>query len=171
MTKNAVIIAVGMLLSMSLAGAAFAQSGHMMDTRGMRYGDRWSNYNASPEQVKAYQMITEKYQPRFLELADQMWAKSAQLNGAIAQDKIDKALVKKLAKETGAIMAQTYELRVEMLVDMREQGLSYYGMGMMHGGMMGGGMMGGGMMGGGMMGYGPYGGGWSGMMHGWGSQQ
>ncbi|WP_158509909.1 Spy/CpxP family protein refolding chaperone [Pseudodesulfovibrio indicus] len=101
----------------------------------------WNNYQASPEQQKAYQEIFDKYQGDLSRLADKMWSKRAQLNGLLAQEKVDRKQVKQLADEVGALLSQCYALQVDMLVDMREKGLSYYGMGMMHGGMMGGGMM------------------------------
>lgn len=109
----------------------------------------WNNYQASPEQQKAYQDIIDKYQPDFSKLADTMWSKRAQLNGAVAQEKVDRTKVRALAKEVGDLLSQCYRLQVDMMLDMREKGVSYYGMGMMHGGMMGGGMMD--MMMGGMM--------------------
>ena len=107
---------------------------------GYGYG---GNYRLSPEQQKAYQEITAKYQAQFAKLSEQKWTKHAQLNAVLAQDKIDAAQARTLAKEIGALSAQAYEARVNMLIDMREQGFSYYGLGMMHGGMMGPGMMGG----------------------------
>jgi zinc resistance-associated protein len=106
------------------------------------------NYQLSPEQQKAYQEIAGKYQAQFAKLSEQMWTKHAQLNAILAQDKIDAAQARSLAKEIGALSAQAIETRVNMLIDMREKGFSYYGMGMMGGGMYGG------MMGPGMMGYG-----------------
>ncbi|BDQ33771.1 hypothetical protein JCM14722_13130 [Pseudodesulfovibrio portus] len=124
--------------------------GGMGSGGGKGYGGMWRGYQATPGQQEAFRKITEKYQPQFIKLADKLWAKRAQLNGALAQEKIDRQQAKAFAKEAGDLLAQSYELQVEMLADMREQGLSYFGMGMMHGGMMGGGMMD--MMHGGMMG-------------------
>ena len=98
----------------------------------------WNNYRATPEQQQAFQGIMEKYQAPCTELAEKIWAKRALLNGLLAQEKIDRKQVQTLAKEVGALMAQAYEMQVEMLADMREKGLSHYGMGMMGGGMMGG---------------------------------
>ena len=112
-------------------------------------GPGYGNYQLTPEQQKAYQEIVAKYQPQFAKLSEQMWNKSAQLNAVLAQDKLDADQARSLAKEIGALSAQQIETRMNMLVDMREKGFSYYGLGMMHGGgMMGPGMMGGGMMGG-----------------------
>jgi len=198
MKKIMMILIVSVALILTAGTLAFAQSGNMMggqpgqimgpgETRsggGMGSGGgMWKNYQATPEQQKTFQEITAKYQPGFAAMADKLWAKRTQLNGILAQEKIDRKQVKELSKEIGALLGQSYELQVEMLADMREKGLSYFGMGMMHGGMMGGGMMDmmqGGMMGGMMnmmMGGGPYhqngqsGPGRSGMMQGQGMMQ
>lgn len=112
----------------------------MMGGQGYGYG---GNYQLSPEQQKAYQEVTGKYRAQFAQLSEQMWNKHAQLNAVLAQDKIDAAQARTLAKEIGALSAKALETRVNMLIDMREKGFSYYGLGMMHGGMMGPGMMGG----------------------------
>jgi zinc resistance-associated protein len=178
MKKIMMILVVSVALTLTAGTLVFAQSGNMGPGGGM-----WNNYQTTPEQQKAFVAITEKYQPEFAKIADKMWAKRAQLNGILAQEKIDRKKVKSLAAEVGALLAQSYELQVEMLTDLREKGVSFYGMGMMHGGMMGGGMMD--MMQGGMMGGmmnmmmgggqyqqgGQYGPGNSGMMQGQGMMQ
>lgn len=146
--KNRSVVLLSLLFLLLYSSVAFGQM--MGPGGGAGYHGMWNNYQTTPEQQKAFQEITDKYQPSFTKFADTMWSKRAQLNGILAQEKIDRKQAKALAKEVGALLAQCYELQVEMLADMREMGLSYYGMGMMHGGMMGGGMMD--MMGGGMMG-------------------
>lgn len=120
---------------------------------GPGYGG-WNNYQLTPEQQKAYQDIAAKYQADFAKLSSEMWSKRAQLNAVLAQEKIDRAQAKALAAEIGKLSAQAYAMRVDMLVDMRESGISYYGLDMMHGGMMGGGMMDGPWHRGGRPGYG-----------------
>ncbi|MGE4424311.1 MAG: periplasmic heavy metal sensor [Pseudodesulfovibrio sp.] len=157
--RNITIASLAFVLIFSVS--AFAQmgmgGGGMMGGGpgyGMMTGPGYGgNYQLSPEQQKAYQEIVGKYQAQFAKLSEQMWTKHAQLNAVLAQDKIDAAQARSLAKEIGALSTQVFETRVNMLIDMREKGFSYYGMGMMNGGMYGG-MMGGGMMGPGMMGYG-----------------
>lgn len=145
MKKHVVISSFVFLLLFS--SVAFGQM--MRPGGGPGYHGMWNNYQPTPEEQKAYQEITDKYQADFTKLADKMWAKRARLNAAIAQEKVDRKQVKTLAGEVGELLSQCYALQVEMMVDMREKGLSYYGMGMMHGGMMHGGMMD--MMMGGMM--------------------
>jgi zinc resistance-associated protein len=148
--KNAITTLASLALALLFAVSASAQmgmgpGGGMMGG-GPGYGSGYGyggNYQLSPEQQKAYQEIVGKYQARFAKLSEQMWTKHAQLNAVLAQDKIDAAQAKSLAKEIGALSAQSIETRVNMLIDMREQGFSYYGLGMMHGGPMGGGMFGG----------------------------
>lgn len=137
------------ILSFLLLCSSVAFGQMMGSGGGYGYHGMWNNYQTTPEQQKAYQEIIDKYQASFAQLADKMWSKRAQLNGLIAQDKVDRKQTTRLAKEVGELLSQCYGLQVEMLIDMRKKGLSYYGMGMMHGGMMGGGMMD--MMGGGMM--------------------
>ncbi|OIQ50697.1 Zinc resistance-associated protein precursor [Pseudodesulfovibrio hydrargyri] len=123
-----------------MMGPGMMGGGPGMMGGGPGYG---GNYQLTPEQQKAYQEIVGKYQAQFAKLSEQMWNKHAQLNAVLAQDKVDAAQARSLAKDIGGLAAQTFETRVNMLVDMREKGFSYYGLGMMHGGMMGGpGMMG-----------------------------
>jgi zinc resistance-associated protein len=153
---NRNIIIASLAFVLVFAVSAFAQmgmgpGGGMMGPGMMGYGyggNYGGNYQYTPEQQKAYQEIVGKYQAQFAQLSEQMWNKQAQLNAVLAQDKIDSGQAKSLAKEIGALSAQSVETRVNMLIDMREKGFSYYGMGMMGGGMYGG------MMGPGMMGYG-----------------
>ncbi|WP_338669542.1 periplasmic heavy metal sensor [Pseudodesulfovibrio methanolicus] len=154
--KNSFITLVSLAFVLLLSIPASAQmgmgpGGGMMGGgpgygRMMGPGYGGGNYQLSPEQQKAYQEISAKYQAQFAKLSEQMWTKHAQLNAVLAQDKIDAGQARSLAKEIGALSAQALETRVNMLIDMREKGFSYYGMGMMGGGMYGG-MMGPGMMG------------------------
>jgi zinc resistance-associated protein len=139
---------------LTIGPPAMAQmgSGHMMTPGGHGApGGAWGSYQATPEQEAAVREIMDKYQPSISATAERIWAARAELNGELARDKIDRNTVKALAKKIGDMLGQSYEMQVEMLMEMRARGLSYYGMGMMHGGLMGGGLMGGGMMGGGMM--------------------
>ncbi|SME92613.1 Spy/CpxP family protein refolding chaperone [Desulfovibrio gilichinskyi] len=139
MTKKITLFSC-MMFMLLFSSAAFGQmmgsGGGMGYGGGMRSNSMWNNYQPTPEQEKTFQEITSKYQPSFAKLKDAMWAKRVQLNGILAQDKINRKQTTALAKEVGALIAQCYELQVEMQADMREKGISYYGMGMMHGGMM-----------------------------------
>jgi len=112
-------------------------------------GGKWGGCGFSPEQKKAYAEIARKYQGEMTKISERMWAERAQLNALLAQDKIDRKQAETLAGKIGALSTQACLLRVKMLIDLRENGFSYYGLGMMGHGMMGPGMMGGGMMGGG----------------------
>ena len=156
-----------LLLCPSVASAQMMGSGmgHGMGPGmgpGMAYGGwgsgggKWGGYGLSPEQEKAYAEIAQKYQGELGKISERMWAQRAQLNALLAQDKIDRKQAKALAGEIGALSTRACQLRVEMLIDLREKGFSFYGLGMMGHGMMGPGMMGPGMMGGGMMGGGPW---------------
>jgi zinc resistance-associated protein len=137
-----ILTCLGML---AVGGLAMAQmgGGHMMSGGHGTPGGAWGSYQATPEQEAAVREIMDKYQPSMTAVAERMWAARAELNGELAREKIDRNTVKALAKKIGDMLAQSYEMQVEMLMEMRVKGLSYYGMGMMHGGMMGGGMMGG----------------------------
>jgi zinc resistance-associated protein len=137
---------MGMGPGSGMMGGGMMGPGMMGGGPGYGYG-YGGGYQMTPEQRKAYQEIAGKYQAQFAKLSEQMWNKHAQLNAVLAQDKIDAAQARSLSKEIGALSAQVFETRVNMLIDMREKGFSYYGLGMMHGGHMGG-MMGPGMMGG-----------------------
>lgn len=149
--KKTLTILLSLCLSI-IAAQAFAQmgSGHMMGGSG--YG---GGYGLTEEQVEASREIHAKYQDSFAELSEKIWSKRAQLSGELANEKVDRDRVEKLAGEVGDLMSKGYQMRVKMFMDMREKGLSYGACsGMMGGGMMhGGGMMGGGYHGG-MMGRG-----------------
>ncbi|QGY39681.1 periplasmic heavy metal sensor [Pseudodesulfovibrio cashew] len=156
---TALVFGLAMLLvgSMAFAQMGYGHGYHMggqgyaQDGRGYPAGQT-GGWGLSKEQQQAYQTIAEKYRPQLVDLTNKLWARRALLNAELAQEKIDRKKVTALAGETGDLMKQCHMLQVEMQADMREQGLPYYGMGMMHGGygMMGGGMgyMHGGMMGG-----------------------
>lgn len=141
--------------------------GYMMNGQGYGPGYMMNGpgyYQASPEQQAAYQEVYGKYGPKFEKASEAMWAKRAELDALLAQPKVDRKKALALANEIGDLSAEACRTNIEMLVDLREKGVPFYGMGMMHGGMMGGY----GMMGYGMGGYGMMGGYGQGMMRGYG---
>ncbi len=160
MKRILLILACLGILTTGWPAMAQMGGGHMMSGGHGVPGGAWGSYQATPEQEAAVKEIMDKYQPSITATAERIWAARAELNGELARDTIDRNTVKTLAKKIGGMLAQSYEMQVEMLMEMRAKGLSYYGMGMMHGGLMHGGMMGGGMMGDSMPGMMP--GGWQG---------
>ena len=134
---------------------------------GMGYG--WGYQQMTPEQQQAYQAIQKKYES-LDELMDKVWAKRSLLNAELAQANVDGKKVVALAEDLGKMMSELCVQNTKMIVEMREKGLPYYGMGWMHGGMMGYGSGYGMGYGYGMMGPGMMGGYWGGhghMMGGW----
>jgi zinc resistance-associated protein len=121
-------------------GGGMMGGGMMGGGSGYGYDD---GYQLTAEQQKAYQEVVGKYRAQFAKLSEQVWNKHTQLNAVLSEDKVDADRARTLAKEIGELSAQRFETRVNMLIDLREKGLSYYGLGMMHGGMRHGGMMGG----------------------------
>lgn len=131
-----------LLLFSSVSFGQMMGPGGGMGNGGGYGGAMWNNnYQPTPEQQKACQLIMEKYQPEFTKMTDSLWAKKAQLNAILAQKKVDSKQARTIAKEVGELMAKSYEVKVQMIIEMREKGLSYFGMGMMSGCMMDGGMM------------------------------
>lgn len=114
------------------------------------------------EEQKTVNDLVQKYHGPMMELKKQLFAKRAELNAVMAQEKFDPKKARALSKEISALQSRFTEQHTEMFIEMREKGVSYYGT-CMSGGRMGRGMimddntmgrgmmMDGGMMGSGMM--------------------
>lgn len=112
----------------------------------------------SEQEQKTAMEVMQKYHGPMMELRKQLFSKAAELNAVMAQDKFDAKKARVLGKEISDLQTRIMEHRMEMFIEMREKGVSYYGA-CMSGDMMGPCMMGG-RMGHGMgdgMGQGMYG--------------
>jgi zinc resistance-associated protein len=128
---------------------------------GMMGMDMMSQMTA--EEQKIVQDIVEKHHGELVDLHKKIFAKRAELNAVMAQEKFDAGKARTMAKEIVSMQSGLMEKKLGMFIEMREKGISYYGTCMvggrmgpcMMGGSMGSGMRGRGMMmDGGMMGQG-----------------
>jgi len=108
----------------------------------------------SPEEQKIAQDVVQKHHGQIVEMHKKIFAKRAELNAVMAQEKFDAAKARALVKEISAMESDLMQKKLGLFIEMREQGVSYYGTCMV-GGRMGpcsmGGGMGSGMSGRGMM--------------------
>ncbi len=94
------------------------------------------------EEQKIVQDIVQKHHGQMVDLHKKIFAKQAELNAVMAQEKFDAAKARAMAKEIIALEADFMKSRLDMFIEMREKGVSYYGTCMI-GGHMGPCMMGG----------------------------
>jgi Spy/CpxP family protein refolding chaperone len=135
-------------------------------SRAMMGTDMMSQMTA--QEQKIVQDIVMKHHDRIVDLHRKIFAKRAELNAVMAQEKFDTAKARAMAKEIIALETDLMKNRLDMFIEMREKGVSYYGACMVGGhmgpcarGARGGGMgygmgsrdmmLDGGMMGPGMM--------------------
>lgn len=97
------------------------------------------------EEQKTVMDLMQKYHGPMMELKKQLYAKRAILHALMAQEKFDGKKARSLCKEISALQTRLMDQHMEMFIEMREKGVSYYGT-CMSGGRMGRGMMGPGMM-------------------------
>jgi len=145
MAKIAVLLVFGMLL-IPLTGQARGMRGggyHMMDSGMM-------SQLTDAEQKIAKEVMQKHYGP-MMELKKQLFAKRAEFHALMATEKFDAQKARTLGKEISALHAKMMEQHMEMAIEMREKGVSYYGTCISGGHMDRGMMMDGGMMGPGMM--------------------
>jgi len=160
-----VAIALGLTLMLT-AGAAMAQKDRgmhgMQQGQGMQRGYGQGYGQMDPEKMQQMRDIQADYAEEMYELRSQLFAKQQELSAAMAGERVNEEQARSLVSEINDLRGELFSQRMEMRMEMRQQGLMspYGGYGMMGPGMMGQGMMHGGGygMGPGMMG--------SGMMHG-----
>jgi zinc resistance-associated protein len=141
---------------MALGLFVVSASAEARQTRGQGYHMMGSGmmWRLSEQEQKTAMEVMQKYHGPMMELRKQLFSKDAELNAVMAQDKFDAKKARALGKEISNLQAKLKEHRMEMFIEMREKGVSYYGA-CMSGDMMGpcmmGGPMGSGMGGRGMM--------------------
>lgn len=133
-------LAVGLFIipGTSHANRMHGGSGYHMMSSGMMS-------QLTDEEQKTVAEVIQKYHGPMMELKKQLFAKRADLNAAMAQEKFDIKKARILGKEISNLQDKLLEQHLEMIFEMREKGVSYYGT-CMSGGRMGRGMMGPGMM-------------------------
>jgi Spy/CpxP family protein refolding chaperone len=119
-----------------LAVPAASQADRRMHggSKGMLWDNMMSDMTA--EEQKVVQEIFTKHHDKMVDLHRKIFAKRAELNAAMAQEEFDAAKARGLAKEIIALENDLMNSRLEMFIEMREKGVSYYGTCMM-GGRMG----------------------------------
>jgi len=97
------------------------------------------------QEQKIAMEVMQKYHSPMMELRKQIFSKRAELNAAMAQETFDAKKARALGKEISEIETKMMNQHMEMFIEMREKGVSYYGSCMSGGMMMGPCSMGGGM--------------------------
>jgi zinc resistance-associated protein len=138
--KIILLLALGFLVipATSQANRMHGGSGYHMMNSGMMS-------QLTDEEQKTVMDLMQKYHGPMMELKKQLYAKRADLNAVMAQEKFDGKKARALGKEISALQTRLMDQHMEMFIEMREKGVSYYGT-CMSGGKMGRGMMGPGMM-------------------------
>ncbi|MEZ4599342.1 MAG: periplasmic heavy metal sensor [Syntrophotaleaceae bacterium] len=117
----------------------------------------------SPEEQQVVRDLMQKYHGQMVDMHKKIFAKRAELNAAMAQEEFNAGNARSLVKDIAKMQSDLTQMKLNMFIEMREKGVSYYGTCMVGGGMgpclmgdgRGSGGMGRGMMpDGDMMGYG-----------------
>lgn len=140
LVKIVLFLALGVFVipGTSQANKMHRGSGYHMMSSGMMS-------QLTDEEQKTVMEVMQKYHGPMMELKKQLFAKRAELNAVMAQEKFDIKRARVLGKEISNHQDKLLEQQLEMIFEMREKGVSYYGT-CMSGSRMGGGMMGPGMM-------------------------
>jgi Spy/CpxP family protein refolding chaperone len=77
------------------------------------------------DKKEAFDAIEAKYAPLADKAHQDVYAKNAELSGALAANPVDEAKVKALGKELGALYAKLSDLETEMRLEMRKQGIPF----------------------------------------------
>ena len=91
----------------------------------------------------AFDAIEAKFKAQVTKLHQDVYAKNAELTGALAASSVDEAKTKALSKELNGLYAQLNDIETEKRLEMRKQGIPFGPYMQPHHGKMGGGMMGG----------------------------
>ena len=159
MTRHYRVIATAFIVTLALLIAPGVSLANRMQggQRGMMSSDMMSQL--SPEEQKVAQDIFQKHHGKLMDLHKKIFAKRAELNALMAQEKFDGQKARTMVKELASLESELTQNHLGVFIEMREKGVSYYGTCMIGGQMgpcatgvgMGRGMMGQGMMGQGMM--------------------
>jgi zinc resistance-associated protein len=91
------------------------------------------------QEQKTAMEVMQKHHGPMMELKKQLFSKRAELNAVMAQEKFDAKKARSFGKEIAVIQNKMMDQHMEMVIEMREKGVSYYGTCTM-GGPMGSGM-------------------------------
>lgn len=154
MTKNYRTMAMACIVTLALlmsSGVSFAQK-KMQGSQGMMGTEMMSKL--SPEEQEIAKKLMQKNHDKLMELHKKIFAKRAELNAVMAQEKFEPQKARTLVNELASLESDLTKNHLGMFIEMRQQGVSYYGTCMIGGRMgpcatgvgMGRGMMDGGKM-------------------------
>jgi zinc resistance-associated protein len=92
---------------------------------GAMMGDMMSQL--SPEEQKIAQDVVKRHHEQIVAMHRKIFAKRAELNAVMAQEKFDAAKAKALVKEISAMESDLMQRKLGLFIEMREKGVSYYG--------------------------------------------
>jgi zinc resistance-associated protein len=153
MKRFLILFSTLLILSAAMASAACAQMHGRRGPAGMHRGQGCNqgydqpygqNYQLTEEQQQAMQQVQQEYGEKLQAMAQDLWSKQARLHAELAAKNLDRDKINDLVQEIGELRSRMFATRVDMLLALRDKGISYYGTCMMRGGGMG---WGGGMMG------------------------
>ncbi len=153
MKKRSIIVVAALAAVLALSAVSFAGPGYGY---GRGPGRGWYFDNLTPEKQAAVEKIFDKHHQKLVDLREQYWAKSTELEALAASGKAERSDIQGLVADMGKMRAQLRQERDAMFAELsKETGVKLNpGMGFGH---MGPGY---GHMGRGMgPGAGPYGGG------------
>jgi Spy/CpxP family protein refolding chaperone len=79
----------------------------------------------APEKKEIFDAIMKKFKDQSQKVHQDMFAKQAELIGALAAGTVDEAKAKTLSKEFNALQAQLNDLDTERKIEMRKQGIPF----------------------------------------------
>lgn len=116
------LLAVG--LCMLPAGA---QAERMRGARGEPGMNCQPMPQLSAQEQKTIEELRQKYHGPMMDLRKQISAKRTELNAAMAQEAFDPKKARALGRDINKLQGEMRERHLEMLIEMREKGVSYDG--------------------------------------------
>ncbi|WP_319541919.1 periplasmic heavy metal sensor [uncultured Pseudodesulfovibrio sp.] len=120
--KNITITALAAVLVLSMAAMAMAGQGYGRG-HGGGYGCGGNGVYSqlTPEKQVAVDKIFDKYQPKFTELRDQIWAKHATLQAMVNGGNADEQKISKLTTDITKLRDQMRDTRDAMQVELEKE--------------------------------------------------
>lgn len=81
----------------------------------------------SEQDQKTIEELRQKYHGPMMDLRQQIHAKRAELNAAMAQDEFNPQQARTLGRDINKLQGEMREQHLEMLIEMREKGVSHVG--------------------------------------------
>lgn len=124
--KNITITALAAVLVVAMAAMAYAGPGYGKGQRGNSMNDIYSQL--TPEKQAAVDSIFDKYQSKFSDLRDAMWAKQSTLQAMVNGGQADEKKITSLTKDISSLRKEMRDTRDEMRAELeKETGLVAFG--------------------------------------------